>query len=383
MKNEFEILMQNENYTLTVKILKSISCLNDRENLFIKEFSDRHGYYFSKTWFDNLYKYTIDKSFKNEIYIFYINNKVAFILFLVSGNIKKMRFFNLSFTKSLTSEYTVLYAPIIGNKIPDESIINTVSRYFSKTRKFDTMMIEKISGSDKVGECFFNSLGRKFGYCYNYFNYINRYEFVGGKSFSDYLSGRQSKFLNDLKRRKKRLAEAYGDLCFEVVDDVQAANEALNKFTLLYEKTWKGYENCPEFVRSVCLDAAELGVLRIYLLYTGNKLVAGKLCFLEGGVLSMFKAAFDPDYRKYAPGDIVNYLTIEHCMKNYLVNRIDFGVGDEPYKGKWVSEKSEIRGLVSFNRYTIKGQLAGISSKMVICIKNKTRLLSNNFSKEG
>lgn len=175
--------------------------------------------------------------------------------------------------------------------------------------------------------------------------HVNRYEPVAGVTAQDYLRARSSRLRNTIRRGRNRLQREHG---FEVVL-VNGPRPDLERFIHAYEhvyaESWKPPERHPEFVPRLIRQCAELGLLRLGVLFVGERPVAAQLWILDGGVAHIYKLAHDPRFESYSVGSLLTARMFEQAIDDDRAELIDFGMGDERYKGDWVSHRRTIERL--------------------------------------
>ena len=100
-----------------------------------------------------------------------------------------------------------------------------------------------------------------------------------------------------------------------------------------------------------------------------------QLWFLQNNTASIFKLAYDPDYKAYSVGSILSMALSEHVIEYDKVTCIEFGMGSEPYKKDWMDKKQERVTLQVFNEQTFFGLLG--AAKHIIPSKLKSYLRKN------
>lgn len=169
-------------------------------------------------------------------------------------------------------------------------------------------------------------------------------------SFKEYFEKRSSNFKHNLRQRKKKLL-SLGDLEFRMVQNGIDVNGHMDIYYDVYERSWKKKEGIgPTFHRDLARIAAEKGWLRLgFLTSNGNPLSThfGLIC---GGTAYLLKVAYDEEFGKFGPGNLMHYKTIEHLIDVDQVKLIDFGLGSEEYKKNWASQRRLLQRLYIFNR---------------------------------
>lgn len=124
----------------------------------------------------------------------------------------------------------------------------------------------------------------------------------------DYLSGLKSRRRSELKRQRRRLAEALGEELV-AVDRTDFASAA-DAFLQLESSGWKGErgtalasrKESTRMFRELCKKLGESGRLQMRSLQAGNRVVAMTCDLSAGDALFGFKTAYDETLRRYSPG---------------------------------------------------------------------------------
>ena len=69
----------------------------------------------------------------------------------------------------------------------------------------------------------------------------------------------------------------------------------------------------------------------------------------------MYKTAYTPDYQQFSVGAVLLLYTVRHLLDHDGIEEIDFGIGDEPYKQEWATQRRESWSLIGYNRATLVG----------------------------
>lgn len=194
----------------------------------------------------------------------------------------------------------------------------------------------------------------------HYANSHNTYEDCAGLSFEQYMARRSSNHRYNSRRRRRNL-EKEGDLEFVMVtddSDPQLYERAIDDYILVSVHSWKpvGTTVSTPIIGLIHI-AARLGCLRLAILRLDGKPIAAQFWLVSGGVASMMRPNYHGDYRKFSPGVVLTSLAIEHLLDVDQVESLDFGYGDDEYKGKWVGSYRSYEGIMAFNPKTFLGLL--------------------------
>ena len=173
----------------------------------------------------------------------------------------------------------------------------------------------------------------------------------------DTYRGRLHKNLrNDLRRQRRRLNEL-GEVTVELADGSERLEPLLGEMFSIEGSGWKDARGTaiasrPEtrrFYEEIAEWAACRGSLRLWFLRLDGRPVASDICLEEGGVCYLLKAGYDPQFRRYSPGNLILGAIIEHCFASRL-DRIELGGGVGPYKLRWAETIRDRRLLQAFRR---------------------------------
>jgi Acetyltransferase (GNAT) domain len=159
------------------------------------------------------------------------------------------------------------------------------------------------------------------------------------KSSADFLRSLSANERRNHKRRLKKVCDDFGQSA--TVISFQKATELETLCSESEQIAVTGYQRAlgvgftnTQHLRSLLELEADRGRLRGYILY-----VAAKPCAFWIGTL--FQRTFysdymgyDPEYSKYAPGNILTMQVVERLCDSGEVDRIDFGLGDAEWKQK-------------------------------------------------
>jgi CelD/BcsL family acetyltransferase involved in cellulose biosynthesis len=141
-------------------------------------------------------------------------------------------------------------------------------------------------------------------------------------------------------RRKRRRIEEQGALrlrCFE-----RAEPAALERFYELESAGWKGQKGtaiaCDErtrrFYDGLADAASRHGYFSLYALECGGRVVAMQYCLSDRERCYLLKPAFDENFSKYSPGQLITQEILRDCLERGLTE-YDFLGREAEWKGEW------------------------------------------------
>jgi len=254
---------------------------------------------------------------------------------------------------------------VISNHLLIE-YFSTLLTYVKKDNTWQQMLL----GSFELNSVFVEQIYKQFSFVKTYACADNWYcENI--ETFQNYYSQRPSQLKNTIKRKKKKLAADH-HYHSKIIIEPAEFKHFFSDYQRIYRLSWKGDEYSFEFIKHVCLQAAAQNKLRMGILFVDDQAVAMQLWFLQNNTASIFKLAYDPDYKAYSVGSILSMALSEHVIEYDKVTCIEFGMGSEPYKKDWMDQKQERVTLQVFNERTFMGLLG--AAKHIILSKLKLYL---------
>lgn len=165
--------------------------------------------------------------------------------------------------------------------------------------------------------------------------------------FDAYLAGRRGKMTRELRRRERRLKEN-GQLTFAVHDGREDLDGLLEEGLAVEAAGWKGQRgtaiassaSTQSFYAEVAHSLAARGALRLAFLRLDGRAFAFDFAIEEGGVHSLLKTGYDPDFRAYGPGMLLRARMLQRAFELGVL-RYDFLGRDDPWKREWMTHAEE------------------------------------------
>ena len=177
-----------------------------------------------------------------------------------------------------------------------------------------------------------------------------------------YVEERKSKFLRELRRRRRQL-EAEGRFALEVHDGREQLTELLEEGFRVEAAGWKAARGTAilsqpatrRFYGDLACWAAKHGWLRLAFLRLDSRPIAFDFSFEHAGVHYLLKTGFDPAYGRFAPGMLIRQEMITRAFAEGL-RRYEFLGADEPWKLEWTDAVLE-RSLLQAFAPTLRGEV--------------------------
>ncbi|MFZ0637825.1 MAG: GNAT family N-acetyltransferase [Candidatus Acidiferrales bacterium] len=259
---------------------------------------------------------------------------------------------------SLTNYYTCLFGPLLAPGAASAECLHSIaSAIASEHPRWDMVRVNPLP-HDSASFSEMNAAFKSAGFAtQEFFSFGNWFLPVEGRSFEQYMEGRPSVLQNTFRRKAKKL-EQTGRARIEIVAQREGLEKAIADYGKVYSASWKVPEPHPEFMPGLIRTCAELGWLRLGLVYMDDLPVATQLWIVHHGVASIYKLAYDEKFAPFSVGTILTARLMQHALDVDRVHEVDYLSGDDDYKKTWMSHRRERWGLMAFNPRTVKGALA-------------------------
>jgi CelD/BcsL family acetyltransferase involved in cellulose biosynthesis len=310
-------------------------------------FADASSEYmeFGTTWFKNL----VDTVFEGHSGVrFYVARSDGQPVAALAVLLQKAAFANRA--ESLGNYYTALYSPAVS---ADATLADMVSLLQALKRDHAPLVSMRFSPMDPQLPAYklLRDALRSAGFSpFEFFCFGNWYLTVKG-NWEAYLMGRTGTLRSTIKRMTKKFAADGGRL--EIISD--SAERALQAYEQVYAASWKNEEPYPNFVKGLVQTSAAKGWLRMGIAWLENKPIAAQIWIVTNGKSNIYKVAYDENFKAYTPGTLLTALLMQHSFEIDKVTKVDYLMGDDPYKKTWMSDRQERWGLVAYNPTTVVG----------------------------
>ncbi len=290
--------------------------------------AEKGSLFFSRHWFENLTTIALEDKQSLLLVCIVEKDKVLAILPLISNTNKEWT----SLHHLYTSLFTLLLA---GNN--QQEIINCLANGLSQLT-FDNLKLEPIAKDDNNN---INQLQRALEStglsCTRYARFHNWFHRVQGQSFANYMEARPSKVRNTIARKQRKLKREHGyEICLHTGSDVQ---QAMSDFHTIYKASWKANEPFEDVIEGFISRFSKLSWTRLAILYVDEQPVAAQIWFVVHKKASIFKLAYDENWKQYSPGSILTQYLMEYVINTDKVEEIDYLTGNDHYKKDWMSER--------------------------------------------
>lgn len=272
--------------------------------------------------------------------------------------------------EALGNFYTSLYAPWLdesaGISVLHNLLAHAVNEGRDDRKAADTARFSPLDPTSPLFDSLSHALSAIGWHPFPYFAFGNWYLKVEG-DWNDYLKGRSVNLRSSIKRRTRQFSAMGGKLTLHTdLSDIDVATEA---FQQVYAASWKEPEPFPRFVPSLIRMLAASSELRLGIAWFGGKPIAAQFWYVTGKTASIYKVAYHEAYSGHSPGTVLTAFLLRHVIDEDKVTEVDFLIGDDDYKKKWMSHRRERWGIVAYNARTARGLGLLIREKVQRTIK--------------
>lgn len=157
-------------------------------------------------------------------------------------------------------------------------------------------------------------------------NHILRVE---GRSYEAYLASRPGQLRTTLKRKAKKV-EVGVLSCFDP--------EVWRAYQEIYANSWKPAEGKPAMLRRFAEQEGAAGRLRLGIARHEGRAIAAQFWTVENATAYIHKLAHVEEAVPLSAGTVLTAAMFAQAIDGDRVDLVDFGTGDDPYKGIWMEE---------------------------------------------
>ncbi len=337
--------------------------LNNLPSAFAALFAQagRESFYATRAWFANLAETTLDPGASVRIYA--VEDRSApdpargLVVLRAEEPAGIMAPRRLA---SLTNMYSMLFAPILAGDADAEAVLAAVARRIADERpRPDVVQLDTMDPSDPSFCALESALRRRGFIVQSFFQFGNWYEETEGLTIDAFMARRPSVLRNTVRRKERKLAKAHS-VEFRLIDGADDLAAGIEAYESIYARSWKKPEPYPKFTPGLVRAAAALGALRLGVLTIDGAPAAAQIWLVHAGQATIYKLAYDERFKALSPGSILTRKIAERVLAHDRVREIDFGRGDDPYKGQWLAKRRERWGLIALNARTLRGAILAL-----------------------
>ncbi len=155
-------------------------------------------------------------------------------------------------------------------------------------------------------------------------------------SWDDYLAGLDKKQRHEIRRKMGKI-EREAETRWYAVEAEAGLAEAMERFIQLHQKSAQAKEDfwsdeLIRFFKSVAIEIARAGWLKLFFIEVNGVEAAAMLCFDYNNEFLLYNSGYDPgQFANLSPGNVLTAYTIQEAIRLGR-SRYDFLRGDEIYK---------------------------------------------------
>ena len=284
--------------------------------------------FFTREWFETLYAKTFEDDQSLLLASVVDEGSVLALLPLIGANQR---------WQSLSHGYTALYSLLLVEEKQAEVLVCLVeglsqmpihSLQLKPVAKDDSNMLSLQQALESSGYDYYQHF-----FFYNWFHRTQR------QSFDEYMAGRPAQLRNTIARKRRKLEREHEcKIRLFKGDEVQ---QGLMDYHAAYSASWKANEQNVALLDAVAINLSVPGWTRLAVLTIDGKAAAAQLWFVVQGKASIFRLAYDEEWKRYSPGSILTAYLMQYVMDIDKVEEIDFLTGNEAYKQDWMSVRRQ------------------------------------------
>ena len=341
-------------------VYESLSALPGRyEPLFSR--AGNASLFFTLPWYRNFVQTVLAPNDRLRIYTVdtTANPRVACAALIMRCRDPGASWFGARTLSGLSNYYTSLFGPVIGPSESDvqDTLDALAAAIAGDEFRWDVVDLHPLAVDPPVFPGLITAFRNAGMLAQTYFCFGNWYLQVRDRSYAEYFEALPSQLKNTITRKRKQLEKSAKSRTV-IYRDEAGLDEALRAYGQIYASSWKIPEPFPQFIRGLCRACAELGWLRLGVVYIDEQPAAAQIWIVNAGIANIYKLAYDERYAKLSLGSILTAHLMEHVIDADKVHEVDYLTGDDAYKKDWMSDRRERWGIVTFNLRTPHGLLA-------------------------
>lgn len=258
--------------------------------------------------------------------------------------------------EALSTFYTSAYSPILQGG-SGEALLTALFQHLLQEQEVKVLLLSPMLVEAPVFSRIETALANS-GWkgCHRFFCFGNWVLNTQRGNYRYYLENRPSQLRNTITRKTRQfLKDNAGSL--ELINGEELQENALEKFSQVYNKSWKVEEPFPAFMPGLLRLAARRGWLRLGFAYYNKQAIAGQIWLVCAGKAYIYKLAYDEKFKQLSPGTVLTAYMMQHVIEGDLVSHVNFLSGDDSFKKDWMNERREFFGIAAYNSRTLRGAL--------------------------
>lgn len=174
--------------------------------------------------------------------------------------------------------------------------------------------------------------------------------------FSTYWEARGKNLKQNLRKRRKRLAEEGLQTSLRILTQPREMADAVRQYGLLESSGWKAHQGTAihadndqgHFYIQVLETAAQKGEARIYDYRVGEDCVAIDLCLVRDNVIVILKTAYDEKFKDYSPAFLLREEQLQQLFTEGKIRRVEFYGRFMEWHSRWTEQTRALYHLTVY-----------------------------------
>jgi CelD/BcsL family acetyltransferase involved in cellulose biosynthesis len=262
---------------------------------------------------------------------------------------------------ALSNYYSSIYSPLLARDATGLDLLPLARRLREECRGHPVLKFEPMDPTGDATAALEWALDVA-GYA------VSRYWCSGNwflpvtQSWDSYLEARPGELRSTIRRMSRRL-EARGGRLQVFTSEADLAT-ALTAFETVYARSWKAREPVAGFISVLASVAARRGWLRLGVAWLGDQPIAAQLWVVSDRRASIYKLAHDAGFKQLSPGTVLTAHLMRHVFEKDRVLEVDFMMGDDAFKGQWMTHRRERCGVVAHDLRSTRGWVHELWQRM-------------------
>ncbi len=327
------------------------------------EQAGKKSFFLTRSWFANFERTVVRQ---NEQVLIYTVESVApggrpMAILPLKLSHKNGGVFSPWIMGSLSNYYSCYFEPIIApdaDNVP--KILACLALALWEDRKqWDMLDLKTLPAESPLFPLLAKALSSQGLMAQRYYCFGNRHLDVGGRSYAEYFQGLPTVLRKNIPYMVRKIQKTH---CIRMDICTNEANldASLAVYEKLYLARWKQGEPFSEFITGLITKSAQNGTLRLGMLFVDDEPAAVQLWFVDEGIASIYKTAYDPRFSNLSVGNILTAHLMRHVIDLDKVKEVDYLSGDDSYKKDWMPSRRERWGIMAFNPLSFKGLVLAI-----------------------
>jgi len=261
----------------------------------------------------------------------------------------------------LANYYTLLYAPLVDVSAPEGDVAEALAAIAASLKRRCAMVHLRPMPAGEAAVEALTAAFRAAGFIVDTYPCgVMRYLDCRGLDAAAFTAGLGSRVTNSIRRNTGGMRDPDA---FSLFTEPSEVDRAMSLYEAVYAASWKEAEPFPGFMRALAAACARRGALRLGCWSFDGDPAAVQFWIVHNGRATIYKLAHDRLYHTRSVGSALTLRMFQEILDGDRPDRIDFGLGDEPFKADWTPDRAERIGWLAFNPLTARGAMAAARHK--------------------